>query len=67
MELDWSRAYIEKDFSISIWGELAAVTIKEKATNKPSAHWFTYNAGATPTPTPTPEPTPTPTPESCTA
>ena len=50
MELDWSRTYIEKDFSISIWGELAAVTIKEKATNKPSAHWFTYDAGATPTP-----------------
>jgi hypothetical protein len=63
MELDWSRAYIEKDFSISIWGELAAVTIKEKGTDKSSAHWFTYDAGAIPIP----EPTPTPTPESCTA
>ncbi len=32
------------------------MTITEKATNKPSAHWFVYNAGSTPTPPPTPTP-----------
>ena len=41
-ELDWTRSNIEKSFSVQVWAEKQAVTLKEKSA-KASASWYLYN------------------------
>lgn len=63
-ELDWNREHLAKDFSVTAWGELGNVTIRESS-GKPSAHYYVAGpqGGSDPAPEPTPAPTPEPTPE----
>ena len=41
-ELDWTRSNIEKNFSVQVWADKQAVTLKEKS-GKASASWYLYN------------------------
>lgn len=49
MEIDWMRPNIEKDFSITAWGESGPVTITEQGTFKESAHYYNWDPNSTTT------------------
>lgn len=53
-ELDWNRPYIRNDFSVSIWGTSAAVTIKESSGTASAKNWL-YGDAVSPPPQPQPE------------
>lgn len=58
-EFDWNRPNIRNDFSVSIWGTSAAVTIKERNGKASAKNWI-YGDPVNPAPVP-----PQPTPENC--
>lgn len=53
-ELDWNRPNIRNDFSVSIWGTSAAVTIKERSGKVSAKNWL-YGDAVNPNPPPQPE------------